>query len=662
MMNQKKKKKVKKREEILFPLRKSDIEDIIINKNKSPLIYYNYNKFIKTKYKYQNRTKNYIFYRCYLRNKCPGTCKIDIKEKNVIITNLCSTKVEHNLIEYDTFANLMNHKKTKELNFNEKKMQKYFVYYCINNNSNIDNPTIKKKFKELTGFELKLTLTNLSNIRNKVNNNYKNIPLEELIPKIGLKVDNFKYYIVDFLYEYKKANNNIIKRNQRIFIFGAEDNILLLDHKKTKEFFLDITFKIIPKVFRPYKLLIISGISNNNENPQLMCFILLKYMDELSYNKIFNYLYENFNFKPMIIHTDFEKSLISSIKKNQYFGKTVINSKCLFHLGQMILKQLIKIGYHKKKFNKKAIEILRNIEILCFIKKEKIKDYKDIIIKKLSGNDNYKSFLNYLKNYFFKLNETVYNYEKIIYNQQGDIIEDNKFLNKLYLTNNVSESINSKLNYYLPKRATNNKDFVESISKICINNNIKKNNIIRHDYITRSMLLMIKDLNLNENPKWISYEEFYNFLQIIIKKNYNDINDEKCEDTLIKIINELESSEFANNIEFFKNTNDNINNNSNSQVDIKNNINIKENIKDQIIEINDEEQNNNNNNKSDLSESSEMSENNSADNIINEDDNTIENLMENLNIEETDENLQDISNKENIYHLPLLKRIEKKII
>ena len=75
----------------------------------------------------------------------------------------------------------------------------------------------------------------------------------------------------------------------------------------------------------------------------------------------------------------------------------------------MIIKQLIKIGYHKKKFNKKAIEILRSIEILCFIKKEKIKDSKAIIIKKLSSNDNYKPFLNYLKNYFFKLNETVYN-------------------------------------------------------------------------------------------------------------------------------------------------------------------------------------------------------------------------------------------------------------
>ena len=47
----------------------------------------------------------------------------------------------------------------------------------------------------------------------------------------------------------------------------------------------------------------------------------------------------------------------------------------------MIIKQLIKISYHKKKFNKKAIEILRNIEILCFIKKEKIKDFKAIIKK-----------------------------------------------------------------------------------------------------------------------------------------------------------------------------------------------------------------------------------------------------------------------------------------
>ena len=89
----------------------------------------------------------------------------------------------------------------------------------------------------MTDLELKLTLTNISNIRNKVKNNYKNIPLEDMIPKIGLEVEYFKFYIVDFLYEYKKPKDNIIKRTQRIYIFGTEENILLLDKNKTKEVF-----------------------------------------------------------------------------------------------------------------------------------------------------------------------------------------------------------------------------------------------------------------------------------------------------------------------------------------------------------------------------------------------------------------------------------------
>lgn len=129
----------------------------------------------------------------------------------------------------------------------------------------------------------------------------------------------------------------------------------------------------------------------------------------------------------------------------------------------------------------------------------------------------------------------------VIYGKElGEIKEDNKYLKRLYLTNNVSESINAKLNYYLPKRATNNKDFVASISKIIINNNIKKSQIIRHDYITRSMIMMIKNLKLNENPKWISYDEIYKYLQIIIKKNCINEKEESSEDCIIKIINILD--------------------------------------------------------------------------------------------------------------------------
>jgi hypothetical protein len=89
-------------------------------------------------------------------------------------------------------------------------------------------------------------------------------------------------------------------------------------------------------------------------------------------------------------------------------------------------------------------------------------------------------FIGYLKNYLFNLNPQIYNYSELIkYFQLKDNI---LYLQKLYTSNNICESINSKLKYYLPKRTTNNYDFVKSIWKVLLNDKILKNNIIRKDY------------------------------------------------------------------------------------------------------------------------------------------------------------------------------------
>ena len=189
----------------------------------------------------------------------------------------------------------------------------------------------------------------------------------------------------------------------------------------------------------------------------------------------------------------------------------------------MIRKQLIKSGLCKKKLNKNAVEILRNIEIITFIDKINIKKYKEIIIINLQDRENLSKFVKYLKDYLFKLNESTYNYEDLIkykieekkdnnFNENND----NIYFKKLYLTNNISESINTKLNYYLPKKATDNKNFVDSLTKVLINNMFNNKDIIRHDYVTRAILLMIKELNLNKNFKWITYNEYIKFQ----KKNY----------------------------------------------------------------------------------------------------------------------------------------------
>ena len=96
----------------------------------------------------------------------------------------------------------------------------------------------------------------------------------------------------------------------------------------------------MPKNFRHYKLLVIAGLPNNYDKPTLIIIILLKYQDNECYNKIFNYLVENFNFLPEIIHTDFEKSFYLVINNNKYFKDKIIHSKCIFHFSQMIKKKL----------------------------------------------------------------------------------------------------------------------------------------------------------------------------------------------------------------------------------------------------------------------------------------------------------------------------------
>ena len=62
---------------------------------------------------------------------------------------------------------------------------------------------------------------------------------------------------MDIKYNFKKSNNIIIERNQRIIIFGLNENLKLLNSEFITEFFVNSTFKIIPSEYRPYKLFLI---------------------------------------------------------------------------------------------------------------------------------------------------------------------------------------------------------------------------------------------------------------------------------------------------------------------------------------------------------------------------------------------------------------------
>jgi hypothetical protein len=100
-----------------------------------------------------------------------------------------------------------------------------------------------------------------------------------------------------------------------------------------------------------------------------------------------------------------------------------------------------------------------------------------------------------------------------------------KFLHKLYATNNIVESVNSFLAFNLPKRVTNNKDFVKCISKILYIDSFENKTVKRKDYKTKALLKLIKDENLNSNLKWVSFEGFCKYLKLVIQDENENINE-----------------------------------------------------------------------------------------------------------------------------------------
>ena len=68
--------------------------------------------------------------------------------------------------------------------------------------------------------------------------------------------------------------------------------------------------------------------------------------------------------------------------------------------------------YLKKK-NKTYIEIIRNLEIL-FFRKKNLSKYESIILKELSSIKSLEKFLGYVKNHVFKIIKNGYNIIKLL--------------------------------------------------------------------------------------------------------------------------------------------------------------------------------------------------------------------------------------------------------
>ena len=180
------------------------IKKIIENKNHIPITIMNRRKKIKTIYVFKSRTKNFIFYTCNNRKKWTDKGKVNIQKKIFIITEDCNYEEPHKNIEYNEFVELLKKNDINNIDFKQKYIQKYYVEYQINQNKNIDNPALKNNFYLLTTCKLDLSKSNLSRIRSKIIDTYKDLNLEELINKIIENDNDLINYTIDIHYEYSE--------------------------------------------------------------------------------------------------------------------------------------------------------------------------------------------------------------------------------------------------------------------------------------------------------------------------------------------------------------------------------------------------------------------------------------------------------------------------
>ena len=132
-------------------------------------------------------------------------------------------------------------------------------------------------------------------------------------------------------------------------------------------------------------------------------------------------------------------------------------------------------------------------------------------------------------------------------------------MEKLYLTNNISESLHSKINFYLPKYSTSFQNFSESMIKVFLDDTIKIESIKRYDIKNRVIISIIEDFSLNAGAKRFKYETFKNNEFKLLKDNYKENSD-----LIINALNE--------EINYFLDDNEekNISDNNNQNIIIEN--------------------------------------------------------------------------------------------
>ena len=206
---------------------------------------------MRTKYYRQLKRKNCIYFECSKRRfGCKGKLKYLINDNKWFQINECDINIEHDIITFKEFyIDYINHN-LNEYNMAYRKYLRYYVKSVFTNNEISTNDNIFIKFKNKFNVKLELTNKEINEIKHSVFGELNSLDFEDLLKKIKIDKDyKLEINTTDISYEIK-INNKDINRKERIFIITTDNMKKYLNNNEITNFFLDITYKIIPKKLR----------------------------------------------------------------------------------------------------------------------------------------------------------------------------------------------------------------------------------------------------------------------------------------------------------------------------------------------------------------------------------------------------------------------------
>jgi len=257
----------------------------------------------------------------------------------------CNFKIEHEDYNYDRFINLIKNNKYDKIDMNLRKYQRYYIRFLFNNKEIFDkNVAINSIFKKF-GDKIKIKITDIDISYEKSNAFIidKKDTLEEILKYLNKDTNNLIIKVYDVEYNYKQYNKNnkkeaITKRIQKIIFFGTQSMFNNLNNNNIEQYFIDITYKIVPLKYKPYKLLIIKGFNILEKQSVLCTLTFIKYEDENSMFYVFKYLHDFYKFNQSIVNIDFSIPLKNALIKNEIFDNKPKVVNCFFHFSQAFSK------------------------------------------------------------------------------------------------------------------------------------------------------------------------------------------------------------------------------------------------------------------------------------------------------------------------------------